>query len=251
MPLPTFLVIGAQKCGTSSLHEYLALHPEIEMPATTKELDFFLADGDPDAYAANWRGDTDIRGEASPNYTNHPFHAGVPARAAKLVPGAGLVFLVRDPIQRVVSHYVHRRATHFERRSLPDVLADLPDNGIVHRSRYMWQLDRWLEHYPAEKVLVVVSERLRTDRLATLDRVFAFVGAQPGFRDDALDAEHYAGAERRELRGGPRIGRLLPRRPVPTPELPDELRARLAEILRPDAERLRAFTGDPIPEWSL
>jgi hypothetical protein len=277
MPLPTFLVIGAQKCGTSSLHNYLALHPDIEMPGAAKELDFFLDDTREESwYAAQWRGGTPVRGEASPNYTNHPFHDGVPARAAALVPEAKLVYLVRDPIDRVVSHYVHRRAQNLERRPLETVLADLSDNGLVHRSRYMSQLDRWLERYPPDRVLVVVSERLRARRDETLDRIYAFVGAAPGFRDEGLAAEHLTAGERRELSTGglalerapaARVARgLLPerlRRPlvarlraglsreVPVPTVAPELRERLEAVLREDVERLRAFTGDPLPEWSL
>jgi hypothetical protein len=280
MPLPTFLVIGAQKCGTSSLHSYLAAHPDIEMPAERKELDFFLegehgtaALGE-DWYASRWRGDTEIRGEASPNYTAHPFHHGVAARAAALVPDARLVFLARDPIERAVSHYVHRRAHDLERRPLDAVLADLddPGNGLVQRSLYMAQLDQWLEHYPADRLLVVASERLRRQREETLDGIFAFLGAAPGFRDHALATERNTADERRELTAGAlalerapaaRLARrLVPAavkrrlragmsRQVDVPEVTPGLRARLEDKLRPDLARLRAFTGDDFAEWSL
>ena len=69
---PNLLIIGAQKCGTTSLHAYLDLHPDVHM-AAEKELDFFIADrawrNGADWYAARFRDDAAVRGEASPNYT--------------------------------------------------------------------------------------------------------------------------------------------------------------------------------------
>ena len=77
--LPNLLIIGAQKCGTTSLHAYLDLHPNVHM-AAEKELDFFIADrawrNGPDWYAQRFRDDALVRGEASPNYTGWPVWDG-------------------------------------------------------------------------------------------------------------------------------------------------------------------------------
>lgn len=238
------------------------------MPAGEKELDFFLEPPHGNGarglewYEAHWSGTTPVRGEASPNYTAAPFHAGVPERAAALVPDARLVFVVRDPIDRIVSHYVHRRIHNAVRDDLEAMMTDLEDplNGFVRRSLYMWQLDQWLEHYPAERVLVVCTERLAEDRGPTLDRIFSFLGVAEGFRHESMGARHNTAADRHEAtavglaleRLGVR-GRLASRftREVPRPTISPGLRARLDAVLRPDVERLRSFTGDGFPEWSL
>lgn len=111
--LPTFIVIGAMKCGTTSLYYALDAHPEIEM-SDRKETDFFIR-------ARNYRRGTDwyedrfpasgqARGECSPNYTKAHLFPRVARRMHDLVPDVHLVYMVRDPIDRIVSHYVGNRA---------------------------------------------------------------------------------------------------------------------------------------------
>jgi len=159
--LPNLLVIGAQKCGTTSLHRYLDAHPEIAM-SDPKELDFFVEHEDRPHYVANgnWhRGvdwyasqfpdDAPVRGEASPNYTAYPNVQRIPERAAEIVPGAALIYMVRDPIERIVSHYLHRVGASPERRSLKETLGDIERGSgmvFVDRSRYFMQIERWLEY---------------------------------------------------------------------------------------------------------
>src|SRR5919106_4193832 len=98
--LPTFVIIGAQKCGTTALHSYLSRHPEVSM-SRPKELDFFVEGANwekgVDWYRSRFDGAAKARGESSPNYTAHPMLAGVPERMAELVPDAKLIFMVRDP----------------------------------------------------------------------------------------------------------------------------------------------------------
>ena len=123
MTLPTFLIIGTMKGGTTSLHRYLRQHPEVFMPER-KELNFFL-----DEYAGppidppeerNWsRGITWYErqfagaereravGEASANYSRYPTYPGVAERIAEVVPKVKIIYLVRNPIDRVFSHYLH------------------------------------------------------------------------------------------------------------------------------------------------
>jgi hypothetical protein len=278
--LPNLLIIGAQKCGTTSLHAYLDLHPDVHM-AAGKELDFFIADrawrNGPGWYAQHFRDDAAVRGEASPNYTAWPVWDGVPERAASLVPGARLVYLVRDPIERIESHYLQRRLQDGQRGDIETVVGDVGDpcNLFVARSRYATQLERWLEHFPQEGVLVLSAEELRDDRRRAVQAVLAHVGLDDRIDPDALEAEHHRSGDKAELaRGAARlrasaVGRVVevvPARvrapvtqrlraalshPVGRQELPAGLRARLAELLAPEAERLRALTGRPFEGWSL
>ena len=117
MTLPTFLIIGTMKGGTTSLYRYLRQHPEVFMPER-KELNFFV-----DEYAGppidppeerNWsRGITWYEhqfadaereravGEASANYSRHPTYPGVAERIAAVVPNVKLIYVMRNPIDRV------------------------------------------------------------------------------------------------------------------------------------------------------
>ena len=278
--LPNLLIIGAQKCGTTSLHAYLDLHPDVHM-AAEKELDFFIADRawrrGVDWYAARFRDDAAVRGEASPNYTGWPIWDGVPERAAAVVPGARLVYLVRDPLERIESHYLQRRLQDGERADIAHVLGDLDDprNLFVARSRYATQLERWLEHFSQDQLLVLSAEELRDERHATVAAVLAHAGLDGSIDPAQLDAEHHRSEDKAEL--GPGAARLrasaagralelVPARvrapvtrrlrsalsrPVARQELPDALRERLADLLAPEAERLRSLTGRRFEGWSL
>jgi hypothetical protein len=278
--LPNLLIIGAQKCGTTSLHAYLALHPDVDM-AAGKELDFFIADrawrNGPQWYAAHFRDDAAVRGEASPNYTAWPIWDGVPELAASLVPDAHLVYLVRDPIERIESHYLQRRLQDGEREDIASVIGDVddPHNLFVARSRYATQLERWLAHYPQDRLLVLSTEELHDRRRETVRAVLAHVGLDDSIDPGQLDAEHHRSGDKAELAHGAArlrasaVGRVIevvpPRVRAPVTqrlraalshrvdrqELPAALRERLTELLAPEADRLRALTGRRFEEWSL
>src|SRR5687767_12965591 len=108
--LPNLVVIGAQKCGTSGLHYYLGLHPEIST-SEPKELNFFIAERNwprgLDWYRSRFDGAAKVRVDASPNYSAYPQHTGVPERMADVIPSARLLYMVRDPIDRIAAHWVH------------------------------------------------------------------------------------------------------------------------------------------------
>jgi len=259
--LPNLLIIGAQKCGTTSLHAYLDRHPDVYM-AAEKELDFFIADrawrNGPDWYAGRFRDDAVVRGEASPNYTGWPVWDGVPERAARVVPDARLVYVVRDPLERIESHYLQRRLEDGERGDIAAAIGDVddPQNLFVARSRYATQLECWLEHFPQERVLVLPAEDLRDRRSDAVAAVLAHVGLDGRVDPEALQTEHHRSQDKGEL---PRLLGVLPARlrrrvpghPVDRQRLPGALRERLVELLAPEAQRLRALTGLRFEEWSL
>lgn len=283
-PLPTFVIIGAMKAGTTSLHHYLAQHPEIGM-SSAKEPNFFCEPGTRDRgvgwYTSLFPADRPVRGEASVSYTKHPRFSEAPERMHALVPDARLVYVVRDPVARVVSHYLEEYSTGREQRALEDALAgDLGESHYVNTSRYAMQLERFDPYYPADRVLVVASEDLRANRLETIRRIVAFVGADPSFTSPEWDRLFYTAGEktRKTSRGyalrrlsdrvadsplRPLIPRALGRaagqaarslgargaRPIPRQQLSPELRARLVDALRDDVALLRARTGEAFPTW--
>jgi len=134
MALPTFFIIGAPKAGTTSLHNYLCEHPEIQMSAV-KEPNFFAPHLDPineprrvgslDQYEQLFDPAVAVRGEASTPYSEYPLRQGVPERIHEQVPEAKFVYMVRDPVERTISHYNHLVAPQGERRSLAEALGDL------------------------------------------------------------------------------------------------------------------------------
>ena len=200
-PLPDFLVIGAQKAGTTALYAYLRWHPGIAGPSW-KEVSFF------DRHW--WRGEAWYRGqfplragerlvgEASPSYLFHPL---APERARSLVPGAKLVALLRDPVDRAYSQYQHEVALGREPLSFEDALAAEDerlvgeverliadprafsrawwDHTYTARGRYAEQLERWLEAFPSEELLVVRTEDLGERPAETYASILAFLGAEP------------------------------------------------------------------------
>ena len=277
--LPNLIVIGAAKCGTTSLHEYLDTHPEISM-SREKELSFFVEEKNWRLgrawYEAQFERESPVRGESSPAYTAFPLYQGVPERMARTVPDARLVYLVRDPVERIVSHYSHRTVNWPEMGSLEAALGD-PGmrEWLVTPSRYWKQLEQYLRLFPEEQLLVLDSDDLRAHGDATLAAVFAFLGVDSSFRSLGFTLSHnVAQGRRRQTRAGravssaldrtlgPRAAQALrTRAPAPlkapfrhevgAPVLPGPLREELEEELRPEVDRLRAHTGLALAGWSI
>jgi hypothetical protein len=276
--LPNLIVIGAAKSGTTSLHEYLDLHPEISM-SREKELNFFVEE-------LNWsRGrawyerqfePAPIRGESSPAYTAYPLRPGVPERMAAALTEVRLVYVVRDPIERIVSHYVHRALNWADVATIAEALADpVVREWLVKPSCYWLQLEQYFEYFPRERVLVLDSDELRAHRQETLASVFRFLGVDDSFRTTQFAVAHNAETGRtKPTRTGARVSHALDRTLGPAraqvvrerapralksrfrsatalPVLGDDLREELADELRPEVERLRAETGLPFSGWSL
>ena len=279
--LPNLIVIGAQKCGTTSLHYYLDQHPDISM-SRAKELDFFVADGSwskgLDWYAAQFDARATVRGESSPSYTNYPRHGGVAARLHSVIPDAKLVYLVRDPLERIVSQYLHDYSMGKEHRPIEEALAGgLGTHLYVARSRYFMQLEQYLPFFEPASILVLTQEELLVDRVRTIRRVFEFVGVDPDFYDPRFERiKHRTSSHRRRrTRAGTGVASLAgaatrrlqpPRwlawkaerllvfpfaRRIERPLLTDAIRDQLIAELKDDANRLRDFTGKELQEWCV
>ena len=275
--VPNFLVIGAMKAGTTSLHQYLKAHPQVFM-STPKELNFFVEGMNWELgiewYRSKFAGARDAVavGESCPQYTKAIEYPGVPARIAATIPDVRLVYLVRDPIERIRSAYLHRRSNGKESRSIERALAE--DERYVDTSRYAAQLDPYLELFPEEQLLVVLSEELRDDRETALGRVLKFVGVDEGLVPHNLDADFHTTEGKRErppsinaalqAPRAKRMGQLVPvavkerahrwlsRRPLDTDvRVPEPLRARLADELAEDVARLRRFLPADFDGWGL
>jgi hypothetical protein len=204
-PLPDFLVIGAQRCGTTSLYYYLRAHPQV-LPALDKEVHFLSRHW---ARGESWyRAHFPLRArksrrsstapltfEATPYYLFHPLAAG---RAAELVPDAKLLVLLRDPVTRAWSHYRHMVRLGLEPLSFQEALEQEPVrlagevarlqsdpryDAVRHRrysylarGAYAEQLKRWLHYYPPDRIMVLRSEALFDDPARCYCGVLEFLG---------------------------------------------------------------------------
>jgi hypothetical protein len=206
--LPDFLIIGAQKSGTSSLYRYLAQHPQIRA-SDPKEVHYFDGglDAGIDSYA---RGEGWYRShfpllsdvapgqkvfEASPLYLLHPL---APERIAAVVPHAKLIAVLRNPVDRALSHYFHnvrnndlrknreelppREAMAAEEARLAGPIArgDYRDEAYrafsyKARGRYLEQIERYWAHFPRENLLALRAEDLFANPAGTVRRVFDFL----------------------------------------------------------------------------
>lgn len=184
--LPTFVIIGAAKAGTSALAYTVGEHPDAYL-VPNKEVYFFDRDdiyaNGVEWYRERFAGASSERaiGEASPSYL---FFPAAPARMAALIPDAKLIAILRDPVARAYSQYGHERFYARERRSfsraIDEELGEGPDAGppfyYVERGRYLPQLLRVCEHYPRESLLVLLSDDLSAAPEETFARVFRFLG---------------------------------------------------------------------------
>ncbi|MEM9923671.1 MAG: sulfotransferase domain-containing protein [Cyanobacteria bacterium P01_D01_bin.50] len=182
--LPNLIIIGAMKCGTTSLHHYLNLHPEICM-SRDKELDFFIEEKNWSRgikwYKSHFVGQAKIYGESSPNYTRYPIWKGIPLRMFSVIPETKLIYIVRNPIERIISHYVHLYADSKENRDIEEALAELDGNQYIERSKYFLQLEQYLEFFSDSNILIITSEELSNFPQKTLKKVFQFLQVDADF----------------------------------------------------------------------
>jgi hypothetical protein len=213
-----FIVIGAQKCATTTLFELLRQHPDISMPLE-KELPFFTREscGPQDwvAFADTYYPPADSRlwGKVTPQYMGD---ARVPARIAAEMPNTRLIAVLRDPIERCRSHFRMGQRRHTESRSFDEAMRDRLSEGALAGARqaappshchgYESESDFYLiwseygrilrdyrEHFPQNQMLVIYTDELETQPAATLQRVLDFLGLARQFKPRGLGDVMHAG----------------------------------------------------------
>ena len=278
--LPDLIIIGGLKCGTTSVHHYLGLHPDVHM-SRPKELNFFVKELNWDLGLPWYEGRFDARakvnGESSPHYTNLPRYEGVAARIRENVPDARLLYMVRDPISRILSHWRHATGAGYETRAIKDVLSR-DDQTYVTRSMYWMQLQPYLELFPREQITVIAQEELQADRDGTMRRAFEFAGVDPSFTSEQFDrqwekstakeSDQYQLMEKLiKLPGFRSLDRNFDRLPermrwmvekvvhdpdapeAPKPELTPEIERHLLGLFGEDSKRIQEFAGREFPHW--
>ena len=250
-PLPDFLIIGAQKCGTTSLYSYLVQHPGI-MSAEHKEIRYF---GNPVNRARGhaWYrrqfptissmkllekklGYSPITGEASP-HMNKPH---VPKLVHDLLPNAKLIAILRNPVDRAFSQYHHhRKVAGWEPLSFEEAIAQsplkLPDEviqdewkyhknkfrGYITKGFYAQQLEAWYQYYSKDSIHILSGEEFFADPAKELKEILKFLG-MPNFRFECAVPKNIGGYKTK---------------------MSQEIRTHLEEIFRPHNRRLYELTG--------
>jgi hypothetical protein len=246
-----------------------------------KELNFFVEelnwDLGLDWYRGRFDGRFKVRGESSPHYTNLPYYEGVPQRIHDNIPDAKLIYMVRDPISRILSHWCHAVGAGYETRTMEEALAR-GDQTYVTRSRYWMQLQPYLESFDRSRIEVITQEELQSDREGTMRKAFRFAGVDESFHSEqfsrewekssAKETDRYQLMEKLiKLPGFRSFDRNFDRLPermrwmvekvvhdpeapsAPKPEIPESV----MEILRPqfteDVAALQEFAGREFSGW--
>ena len=271
--LPTFLVVGAMRSGTTSLARYLAPHPDVFF-SPKKEIHFFDFNHDKgtDWYRAFFAGSDAAKaaGEATPSYM---YVAEAVPRMAALVPDAKLVAILRDPVERAYSHYWHERALGRERLGFAEAIAAEPGRlrspdpvararaAYLDRGRYAEQLERLAEHFPRDAIHVMLLEDLQKEPRRIYADLCRFLGVDEGFVPDGLTERHNVSRSLRSLTLRRVTGRLprdsrfaawlrrVNRRGQGYPPMDAEVRARLREEFRKPNADLARWLGRDLSAW--
>lgn len=179
MSIPDFIMIGAMKCATTTLHHQLASQPGIFMTDKNDEPDYF---SDDERYARGWQWYTslfstarrdDLLGDASTGYAKLPTYPRTVERMYRCAPDARLIYVMRHPVDRLVSHYIHDWSMGFVFRSIDSAVASHP--SLVDYGCYAMQLRPYLESFGRDRVLPVFFERLVACPQAELRRITRFI----------------------------------------------------------------------------
>jgi len=207
--MPDFIIIGAQKCGTSSLHYYLSQHPHVKM-SVPKEIHFFDQNFTKSIwwYKSHFPFKLDKRksicGEATPYYFFHPL---VPKRIYKLCPKVKLILLLRNPVDRAYSHYIMQKIKGIENcqtfeeaiaieefRIKDDKEKILKDRlykeynfqkfSYLERGKYFDQLKRWLKYFSVDQILIIKSEDFFSEPNCELAKIYNFLSIEEIYPKD-------------------------------------------------------------------
>lgn len=264
---PNFIIIGSMKCATSTLHEQLAQQPGIFM-SELKEPNFF-SDDDQYARGMDWywshfkdASPTDLCGESSTHYTKLPTYPHTITRLQKTLPDVKLIYVMRHPVNRLVSQYIHEWSQRVISVDINRAIAQHPE--LIDYSRYTMQLRPYFETFGADRVLPVFFERMFSHPQTELERICQFIGySEPPTWYIDLDAQNVS-SERLiksawrdilvEAPGLKQIRRWFVPKHVRTwvrgfwamkkrPELSSEHINRLQEIFDEDLETLGSWLG--------
>ena len=263
--LPTFVIVGAMRSGSTSLYKHMAAHPQIFMPR--KEIHFFDRRWDNglewyghrfDGYAGQ-----PAVGEATPTYMSDPVAL---ARMGEVIPDARLLAILRDPVERAYSHYWMEHVRGRDERTFAEAVADEAagegDSDYLARGRYAAQLAAVTDVYPREQVRAVLLDDLRDRPEATYAEVCRWLGVDGGYTPDKLGTRvnRYVGFRSMKVRGLRRrlpkafkVGRIVGKLNAIEGEYPpmdEDLARDLRATFADDNAALSTWLGRDLTRWT-
>jgi len=183
--IPNLFIVGAMKSGTTTLHNYLNMHPDIFMSQKPKEPQYFVQElngskGE-DWYLSLFEsaGDAKIIGESSTDYSKLPRYQGVAQRIASFNPDARIIYIMRDPVKRSMSDYWWNVQWSAEGRDMLTVMKKVPD--ITDISYYAMQLRPYIDIFGHNRVMTLTLEELSAAPKETLQQIFRWLGVDSSF----------------------------------------------------------------------
>ena len=182
---PNLLIIGAMKSGTSSLHEYLNLHPDIFM-SEPKEIHYYADINYNEEFLQKYKehfiSDKKILGTSPQSYTkcHNKFYKNIPERIYQDTPYVKMIYIVRNPIKRYASHVLE--SYHCD--PIEDIEYSKKTGNYVKTGMYGMQLQEYLKFFKREQIHILTTEDLNENRLVELNKIFNFLGVKE-FKDGA------------------------------------------------------------------
>lgn len=279
--LPDFIIIGAMKCGTTSLWEYLKQHPQICIPHDIKNIEYFDSNENwhkgISFYKSHFKADEKTKsiGELSTEYTKYPNVKNVAKNIYATLPDVKFIYLIRHPIERLISHYIHSVGAAKEYRDINTALQNTKDNPYILYSQYFFQLEQFLKYYKKESFLILTSDDLLARKNDTLNTLFNYINVDTCGNTLAGVKKHTRSSKKswnrigRMVRKSPkyfnrynyytsrlpnlyakRIERLFCR-PIDEPVINETNLQYLNELFSQDLNRLQEHTNFQIPNWKL
>ena len=187
-------IIGAMKCGTSSLFEYLGGHPEIA-PCSLKEPCFFSSDSAWEKglnwYYQLWQWDSQVHKialEASVDYTKVHLYPDVARKISNLQANCKFIYILRNPLDRIESHYIHGLAQGWGFSKQP--LSKNIDSHLIETSKYAKQIETYYKFFSADNILLLNFEDLKQEPQNTLTRICQFLDINPNYQFQGLNTVH-------------------------------------------------------------
>jgi Sulfotransferase family len=284
---PSLFLVGAMKSGSTYLHQLLSAHPEIFM-STPKEPTYFVDQEQArKVFTMKWEPDycksearylslfrdalpSQIAGESSQNYARLPELTGVPKRIHDFNPRSKIIYVMRDPVERTISHYWYYMHAGAEEKEILNAIRSRPVYQMV--SYYAMQLKAYYEVFNRNQILTLTFESLRDDTEKHLANIYSWVGVDPTFIPATLSEAknvtpttlnvRYGVLQRlRETalyesvqvfvpRGVKRIGRTLSEKRIDKSKVPiDDVVAYLRPIQELQTRELSSLLNRKFPEW--
>jgi Sulfotransferase domain len=277
--LPNLFLVGAMKSATTSLHNYLDLHPEIFMTKDPwKEPGYFVKEINL-GKGIDWYLDLfkeakneKFLGESSVGYTRSPNYPGVPERIHNSCPDAKIIYIMRDPIERAMSQYWWEVQYSAEGRRMPSAI--LNNDWIMSASNYAMQLRPYIQLFGADNIYTLTTEELQSAPNETLRKIFTWLGVDAEYElADQLKTYNRSANEVNQIIGSGvfshlkgtkfwqtlktilpislrrRLKRLLARPVVKNEDDREETVALLRPIMQGQVQELSALLGKQFPEW--